>query len=294
MRARPTRDLQPTADLMADGVIDLHLHTTASDGLLQPAALVDMAWRVGIRTMSVTDHDTVAALSDVEAAARESGMGLVPGIEITAVHEARDVHMLGYFFDRHDPVLAAFLERQRADRTRRIGEMADRLADMGKPIDRETLLAPREVGRSLGRPMVAKALVTAGHVADVRQAFDQLIGEGKPAFIPRSGPEPAEVVKIIARAGGITSLAHPGLLRRDDLIPGMVDAGLAALEAFHSDHDSSATEHYLALAQRYGILVSGGSDYHGEPERRRTAFGAVGLPRGLFEELSERAGRTAI
>lgn len=279
---------------MADGVIDLHLHTTASDGLLQPAALVDMAWRVGIRTLSVTDHDTMAALPQVEAAALESGMRFVPGIEITAVHKARDVHMLGYFIDRDDPALGTFLERQRADRLRRVDEMADRLAHMGKPIDREELLVPREHGRSLGRPMVAKALVRAGHVADVRQAFDQLIGEGRPAFIPRSGPEPAEVVRIIARAGGIASLAHPGLLRRDDLIPEMVDAGLAALEAFHSEHDSSATEHYLALAERYRILVSGGSDYHGEKERRKNAFGTVGLPPGLFERLSALAGKKEI
>ena len=270
-------------------MIDLHLHTTASDGLCQPAILVDMAWRAGIKTMSVTDHDTVAALGDVEAAATSSGIGFVPGIEITAVHDRRDVHMLGYFFDREDVEFAKFLERQRADRVRRAGAMADRLAEMGKPIDRETLVTPRRAGRSLGRPMVAAALVKAGHVTDARQAFDQLIGEGKPAFIPRSGPNPAEVIDIITRAGGIASLAHPGLLKRDDLIPAMVEAGLAAVEAFHSDHDSATTEHYLALAQRYGIVVSGGSDYHGEKERRRSAFGTVGLTPDLFERLSDRA-----
>lgn len=273
---------------MSRGVIDLHLHTTASDGLCEPSTLVDLAWRAGIRTMSVTDHDTVAALFEAEHAACASGIAFVPGIEITAVHEGRDVHLLGYFFDPADAALAAFLERQRADRVRRISVIADRLADMGKVIDRDALLASRHRGRSLGRPMVAKALVKAGHVADTRQAFDQLIGEGKPAFIPRSGPVPADVIGIINRAGGVASLAHPGLLKRDDLIPAMVDAGLTALEAFHSEHDAATTEHYLAAADRHGILVSGGSDYHGDKERRRAAFGTVGLPHDRFDRLAAR------
>jgi predicted metal-dependent phosphoesterase TrpH len=275
-------------------VIDLHLHTTASDGLLQPSELVDMAWRAGITTMSVTDHDTVASVAEVEAAAKSFGLGFVPGIEITAVHDYRDVHMLGYFFDREDVELTAFLERQRADRVRRATAMADRLAEMGKPIDRQKLLTPRERGRSLGRPMVAKALVKAGHVADTRQAFDQLIGEGKPAFVPRTGPPPAEVISIVAKAGGIVSLAHPGLLKRDELIPDMVNAGLASIEAFHSDHDAATTEHYLAMAERLGIVVSGGSDYHGEKERRRAAFGTVGLSAELFGRLEARAGKREI
>lgn len=273
------------------GGIDLHLHTTASDGLLEPAVLVDLAWRAGIRTMSVTDHDTVAALPEIEIAATASGISFVPGIEITAVHEGRDIHVLGYFFDRLDAALTAFLEKQRVDRIRRVNVMADKLADMGKPIDREAVLASRSSGKSLGRPLVAKALVRAGHVLDTRQAFDQLIGEGKPAFIPRSGAVPAEVIAIINSAGGLASLAHPGLLRRDDLIPAMVDAGLTAVEAFHSEHDPTMTEHYLALADRHGILVSGGSDYHGDKERRRAAFGTVGLPYDRFERLAARGKR---
>ena len=272
-------------------MIDLHLHTTASDGLFDPAVLVDLAWRAGIRTMSVTDHDTVAALPEVENAAVASRMAFVPGIEITAVHDGRDVHVLGYFIDRDAAELAGFLERQRADRVRRVGEMAEKLASMGKPVDREALLAPLPKGRSLGRPSIAKALVKAGHVADTRHAFDQLIGEGKPAFIPRRGACPADVIGIINRAGGIASLAHPGLLKRDDLIPDMIDAGLTAVEAFHSEHDETTTRHYLALAERHGILVSGGSDYHGEKERRKAAFGTVGLPPDRFERLKARVTR---
>lgn len=273
------------------GVIDLHLHTTASDGLFEPAALVDLAWRAGIRTLSVTDHDTVAGLSDVERAAGEAGITFVPGIEITAVHEGRDVHMLGYFFNTVDAELDTFLEQQRTDRVRRLGAIADKLAAMGKPVDRQSWLTGRSRGASLGRPLVAKALVKAGHVADTRQAFDQLLGDGRAAFVPRCGPSPENVIGIIQRAGGIASLAHPGLLRRDDLIPGMVAAGLTALEAFHSEHDASTTERYLTLAASHGILVSGGSDYHGDKERRRAAFGTVGLPPEHFERLMTASRR---
>ncbi len=273
--------------MLTVSVIDLHLHTTASDGLCEPSLLVDLAWRAGIRTMSVTDHDTTAALSDVELAAAASGIAFVPGIEITAVHDGKDVHVLGYFIDRDNTAFAAFLEQQRADRVRRVGAIADRLASVGKPIDR-TSLTPPGGGRSVGRPLLARALVRAGHVADVRQAFDQLIGEGKPAFISRCGPTPADVIAIINQAGGLASLAHPGLLKRDDLIPGMIDAGLTAIEAFHSDHDAATIERYLAFADGHDILVTGGSDYHGEKERRRAAFGAVGLPLERFERLKAR------
>jgi predicted metal-dependent phosphoesterase TrpH len=273
------------------GVIDLHLHTTASDGVCKPAELVDMAWRAGIRTMSVTDHDTVAAVAEIATLTRDIGMSFVPGIEITAVHDGRDVHMLGYFIDPQSEPFGEFLHRQRADRVRRLSEIVDRLTEIGKPINRDKVLTVKQAGGSLGRPMVARALVKAGHAADIRQAFDELIGEGKPAFVPRVGPPPSEVVGIIARAGGVASLAHPGLLKRDDLIPAMVDAGLPALEAFHSDHDPETTEHYLALAARYGLAVSGGSDYHGEPVRRKSAFGRIGLPLEHFERLSARAGK---
>jgi predicted metal-dependent phosphoesterase TrpH len=269
-------------------VVDLHLHTTASDGHFDPAALVDLAWRAGIRTMSVTDHDTTAALAEAERAAKASGVSFVNGIEITAVHEGRDIHMLGYFFDRDDAELTEFLESQRLDRLRRVHEMADKLLELGKPIDRESIISSRAPGKSLGRPLVARALVKAGHAADIRQAFDQLIGEGKPAFVERSGPGPAAVISVISRAGGVSSLAHPGPLRRDDLIPAMVVAGLTALEAFHSEHDPATTGRYLEMASRHRILVTGGSDYHGEHDHRRSAFGTVGLPEAQFERLAAR------
>jgi predicted metal-dependent phosphoesterase TrpH len=249
-----------------------------------------MAWRAGITTMSVTDHDTVSALAEIAGLTSDFGISFVPGIEITAVHQGRDVHMLGYFIDPASAPFSEFLQRQRVDRVRRLSEMVDRLAVLGKPVNREKVLARKEHGGSLGRPMLARALVRAGHVTDMRQAFDELIGEGRPAFVPRVGPPPSEVVGIVAAAGGVASLAHPGLLNRDDLIPALVEAGLPALEAFHSDHDPATTERYLELAERYGLAVSGGSDYHGEPVRRRSAFGRIGLPPEHFERLAARAG----
>ena len=269
-------------------MIDLHTHTDASDGRLTSHELVERAWSAGIRVLGITDHDTVAGLPSGRQAAAAFGLTLIDGVEVTAVERGRDVHVLGYFIAREDASLAAFLERQRADRVRRIAAMADKLADMGKAINRDALLAAYPEGKSLGRPLVAHALVKAGHVTDTRQAFDQLIGEGKPAFIPRCGPCPSDVIGIINRAGGIASLAHPGLLKRDDLIPSLVVAGLTAIEAFHSEHDAATTGRYLELANRLGILVSGGSDYHGEKERRRAAFGTIGLPRECFERLKAK------
>jgi predicted metal-dependent phosphoesterase TrpH len=274
-------------------LIDLHLHTTASDGQYEPAELVRRAWSAGIRTLSVTDHDTVAAVSEVATIGAGFGIEVVPGIEITAVLAERDVHVLGYFFDPDSETLAAFLHEQRTDRVRRVREMGEKLASLGKPIDVEgmTRASGTKPGRAVGRPLVASALVKAGHVADVRQAFDELIGEGRPAYVPRCGGTPAAVVEIIGRAGGIASLAHPGLLGDDQLIPELAKGGLAAIEAYHSDHDSATTAHYLSLAAQHELAVSGGSDYHGDAGHRRDGLGIVGLPDEYYRVLKERAHR---
>lgn len=274
-------------------MIDLHLHTTASDGRCEPAELVQRAWSAGVRTLSVTDHDTVAAVAEVATIGAGLGIEVVPGIEITAVLAERDVHVLGYFFDPGSEVLDAFLQEQRTDRVRRVREMGAKLASLGKPIDVNHITeAPgTKPGRALGRPLVAAALVKAGHVADIRQAFDELIGEGGPAYVSRRGGTPAEVVTIIHQAGGIASLAHPGLLGNDSLIPELAEGGLVAIEVYHSDHDPVATAHYLSLAGRYGLAVSGGSDYHGEVGHRRNGLGIVGLPDEHYRVLKARAQR---
>ncbi len=270
-------------------MIDLHTHTTASDGALTPRELVERAHGLGIRTLSVTDHDTLAGVSEASAAADARSMELLPGIEITAVHKSRDVHMLAYFLDPDPPGLAPFLERQRRDRTRRAREMTVRLAALGAPIDLESLIAGAEAaGKAVARPTVARALLDAGHVTSLQQAFDRWLADGRPAYVPRTGASPVEVVRLVTRCGGLPVLAHPGLLRRDELIPELVAAGLGAIEVYHSDHDEGARSRYLRVAAQHGLVVSGGSDFHGDDHPRARCFGRVGLPRERFKPLFTR------
>jgi predicted metal-dependent phosphoesterase TrpH len=270
-------------------VIDLHLHTTASDGRSEPEDLARRAAAAGLRTIAVTDHDTTAGVARTRAAAEPLGLSVEMGIEITAVHAGRDVHLLGYFFDDGHPELAAFLEQQRADRRRRIDLMLGRLRDMGVALDGEAVRAQGVAdGKAIGRPALARALVTAGHAKDVADAFDRYLADGRPAFIARQGASPADVVALIARAGGVSSFAHPGKLGLDDLLPGLARDGLTAVEVFHPDHSAAESDRYMALAQGLGLLVSGGSDFHGPASGRVDAMGIVHLPDVHFQALKSR------
>jgi predicted metal-dependent phosphoesterase TrpH len=216
----------------------------------------------------------------------------VPGIEITTVHDGHDVHMLGYFLDSSCPGLQALLERARALRLERAAEIAERLAAAGVPIDVDELLssAGRRSGRSVARPQIARALVAAGHVSSVPEAFDKYLSEGCCAYVPHRGPAPADAIAAVRDARGVTSLAHPGTLQRDDLVPGLTDAGLTALEAHHSAHDAATAAHYVSLARAHDLAVTGGSDFHGDGTRRSEWFGVVSLPPGDFERLVAARG----
>ena len=267
-------------------MVDLHLHTTASDGRSTPEALVREAVAAGCRAIAVTDHDTTAAIAAVGAAAAVAGLDFVPGIEMTAVDRRRDIHVLGYFIDPDDPPLASFLTEQRAIRRERIAAIATRLAQLGAPVDLEAVFQlAAGSGRSIGRPAVAAALVAAGHVQDVQEAFNRYLAEGQPAHVAREGAAPSVIVGYIRRAGGIASLAHPGKYDRDDLIGPMVAAGMEAIEVFHPDHPPDAVERYRAAAATHGLLLTGGSDYHGPGSGRSNGLGRVGLPIGDYRAL---------
>jgi predicted metal-dependent phosphoesterase TrpH len=271
-------------------VIDLHLHTTASDGLLPPSALVARAAAAGLTVVSVTDHDTLAGLPEARAAAGACGVRLIDGVEITAIEGRQDVHLLGYFFDPSSPQLTGFLLRQRDDRLRRLQEVLERLAALGVPIDGTALVnaARSDLSKTIGRPQVADAMVAAGHSRDRSDAFDRWLGEGRPAFVQRRGSSLEEVIGIIARAGGLSSLAHPGPTNVDAIIPRLASAGLTALEVRHSDHDAEAERRYRAIARRAGLACSGGSDFHGDGMHEARGLGVVTLPVEDFAELESR------
>jgi predicted metal-dependent phosphoesterase TrpH len=268
-------------------LIDLHTHTTASDGRCTPAELVARAAAAGVTVLSVTDHDTMAGCEAAAEACEAAHIEFVPGIEITAVRDEADVHLLGYFIDSRSSALRAFLAEQRQRRFDRVGQMIARLARLGLLLDADAILRPAvdDPSRSVGRPWIARALVAAGYVKTTNQAFDSWLSRGRPGFVPREGAAPDNVIEWIHDAGGLASMAHPGLVGRDNWIPGLAAAGLDALEAYHTDHDADATARYRAMAQRLTLAVSGGSDYHADQSHGAASPGSVSLPRDDFEQL---------
>jgi predicted metal-dependent phosphoesterase TrpH len=272
-------------------MIDLHTHTTASDGRCTPAELVARAAAAGVTVLSVTDHDTVAGSAAAAAAAASAGIEFVNGIEITAGRDGFDIHVLGYFIDPQSPALQRFLTEQRTQRVARVRRMVERLASCGIVLDADAILQPGidDPTRAAGRPWIARALVEAGHVKTTSEAFERWLGTGRPAFVPRAAAAPADVFARIHAAGGLASLAHPLLIGHDDWIPGFAAAGLDAIEAYHTRHDAAATARYAALARRLGLATSGGSDYHADESHGAPAPGSVSLPREAFDELRRRA-----
>jgi 3',5'-nucleoside bisphosphate phosphatase len=268
-------------------LIDLHTHTTASDGRCTPAELVARAVAAGIEVLSVTDHDTVAGCDPAAALCQAAGIAFVAGIEATAVRDGIDVHTLGYFIDVGSRPLAAFLTDQRRTRIERVREIIDRLVRFGIVLDADAILQPAldDTSRTAGRPWVARAMVAAGHVGTTDAAFNLWLAPGRPAFVPRAGAAPEEVIDRIHAAHGIASIAHPGLLRRDEWLPGLAEAGLDAIEAYHTDHDAPTTARYVDLADRFVVAVSGGSDYHADEAHGGTSVGCVSLPRKAYDRL---------
>ena len=270
------------------------MHTTASDGRSTPEELVKQAYDAGIRTMSVTDHDTMGGVPRAAAAASELGMTFVAGIEITSVHGGKDVHVLAYFLPELSEALRELLAEQRRNRLDRARLIAERLAAVGAPIDMDALMqAGAALGsKSLARPQIAQALIAAGHAGSVAEAFEKYLSEDGPAYVPHRGASPSEVVDLIGQAGGVSSLAHPGYTKKDEIIPDLVAAGLTAIEAYHSSHDTEMVQRYLGAARTHGLAITGGSDFHGVGTRRSEFFGVTNLPAQDFDVLRERASRT--
>ena len=265
--------------------IDLHLHTAASDGLLEPTALVDAVRGAGIHAFGVADHDTVDGLAEAKRAADAAGLTLVPGVEISAFWGRVEFHILGYFIDPDNAALRAFLGETREARNARLRVMLSRLQAMGMGVPASDVLSRAKNG-NVGRPHLARALVERGYVGSTDEAFDRYLGADRPAYVPRPDVSVQDAIRVIQAAGGIASLAHPGLHNRDEAIPDLMAAGLAAIEVYHPKHGVGGARRYRRLAQQYSLLATGGSDYHGTGEGDHgSAPGVPCLPEADFDRL---------
>ena len=269
--------------------IDLHSHSTESDGVLSPRAAVEAAARDGVTVLALTDHDTLTGIPEARRAAAECGIELVAGVEVSCQWGRESVHLLGLFLDPEDRALTALFDEVSKSRRARIAETCNRLTAAGVSLRFEEVAAMSS-GRSLGRPHVADALVRKGAVRDRKEAFDRYLGDGKAGHV-RYGLKIGvdEAAKMVHAAGGISSVAHPKYLKDQSVLPSMLrEAGVRALEAYHVEQDEDEREHYLSVADSLGLMVSGGSDFH-EPKHGRR-FGSE-LPPERYEELRFAAGR---
>ena len=268
---------------------ELHCHTTASDGLYSPSALVRLARQRDIGWLAVTDHDTIDGHPEALAAGAEHGVRIIPGIEISSLSPAGEVHVLGYGVEPADDETRDRITRLRSSRESRARRILARLEALGKPVGFERVKALAG-DAMIGRPFIAMAMVECGHVQTRQQAFDEYLAEGRPAFAPNDALTPEQAVELIHRAGGAAVVAHPGLYQGDasSMLLELNDRGLDGVEAFYPLHTPEQTRNYAAFASRHGLLVTGGSDFHGPQGDAELALGSIGLPPGALEALLAR------
>lgn len=269
-------------------MIDLHSHTTASDGQHAPKELIRLAHQAGVRTLAVTDHDTVGGLAEARAAGEALGVEVLAGIELSAQLSGREVHVLGHFVDPQNAELASMSKDLRAERRERMEKMISKLGALGIPV---TMAEVERFsgGENLGRPHLARALVERGWVKDVKEAFDRFLGNGKPACVDREKLDAADAIALIHRCGGTATLAHPGVskVERHEL-EALAKAGLDGLEAHHSDHNPSVRAKFLAIAAELGLVPTAGSDFHGEAVAPNRHLGSASMDPADLARLSAR------
>jgi hypothetical protein len=271
--------------------VDLHSHTTCSDGRNEPSELVRLAKAAGIDVLAVTDHDTLDGIAPAAEEGKRIGVRVVAGVEMSSQFEGHDVHVLGIGIDPANPELDRQLGEMRAARRVRVGRICDALAGQGVKLDPADVLAEAG-GKSVGRKHVARAMVKRGLVPDQQTAFDRYLGQGAPAHVPSTEIPPARATAFIRRAGGLPILAHPHFFDDDALVGRILDSTLfAGIEAFHRYEKPGRHVGFLALARRRNLLVSGGSDYHGDDHPHNAGLGRYLTPRDQWLALERRLGR---
>lgn len=278
---------------------DLHTHTTASDGSDAPSELVSLARDAGLSAVAVTDHDTVSGLPEALALGRATGMDVIPGVEFSVVSPRGNMHILGYLFDLDSPVLDAALKRVQEARAARNPKILARLRDLGLELTEEDL---RKVsgGGQVGRPHIARAMVARGYVRSVSDAFDRYLKRDAPAYVPKSVLTPAQAIDVIHQAGGVAVLAHPFSLGLgafsglEQAFCDLVEQGIDGIECYYSEHSRELTGFCIEFCTRHGLVVTGGSDYHGRAKPHimlGKGRGDLCVPDDCVRGLRERAGR---
>ena len=268
---------------------DLHLHTNFSDGTFTPEELVQYAQKGGLACIAVTDHDTVEACARAAAACAAVNIEFVTGTELTAEHDDTELHVLGYFLDTQNKKLLEEIAKFQVVRQSRIHEMVARINDLGMPLEAESVFALANC-KSPGRPHVARAMVKAGLVRNMDEAFELFLKKGRAAWVPKSKVSALEAIELVHQAGGLAVMAHPGLNRTNSIIPDLVAAGMDGIECFHTKHSTVMSERYLEIADKYKLLVTGGSDCHGF-SKGRPLIGTVRLPYDHVQKMKERNSR---
>jgi len=271
--------------------IDLHIHTTASDGSLTPAQSVKEAADAGLCVISIADHDTTSGIAEALEAQKSYNIIVVPGVEISASHQQGEAHVLGYWMDYEDPDFQAFLEKPRSSRTQRIVEMCTRLTDIGLQVRPEEVFEVKGGKEGVGRPHLAKVMVEKGYVKDMEEAFQRYLREGRPAYVKRVKNTTAQTIAMIHQHGGISVIAHPGLIQDAGLIDSLIGEGAMGIEVLCHEHDSAAVERYSEIADRHGLLKTGGSDYHGDLLEKPFRLGDLEVPYQLYLDLEEARER---
>ncbi len=282
---------------MNEWYADLHTHTTASDGTNPPKINVRMAKEAGLAAVGITDHDTIAGIAEAMEEGKRLGVEVVPGVEISTVMDGLDVHVLGYYIDYASPEFLRKLEQLRNTRERRNEMMVERLRQLGIDITMEEVVANAKRGNAndetIGRPHIADLLVKKGFVSSMQEAFDRYLGKSGKAYVNPPRIHPFEAIDWIKAAGGCAVLAHPGLYDDDNLVRQIIEYGVDGIEAYHADHDADDEARYLEMAARYRLIVTAGSDFHGERhgEVFHSPVGARKIHIDTLRLLKERAQR---
>ncbi len=273
---------------IVDGKIDLHSHSRASDGEYPPAEVALRAHAAGLSVWALSDHDTVAGLPEAAAAAGRLGLRLVPGIELSAFLDRKEIHVLGHFVDPVHPDLRRFEDVLAEHRRGRMTEIVKRLGALNVHVRAEDI-ERFSGGKTIGRPHVARAILERGYVATVKQAFDRFLAEGMPAYVPRYRLEVADAVALVRGAGGTATVAHPAVSRLDRReLERARGAGVVGLEVHHVDHDPGTRERLLRLAEELGLVPTAGSDFHGETVSPDRHLGDVTMPGEDLARLEAR------